>query len=242
MCRAHIINRLKATADCLCGVAVRVVRDVLWFLWGTNWIYICYVEESRPSLWYSGQSTWLQIQRSGFDSQRYQISWEVVGLERGPLSVVSTIEKLLERKSSGSGLESREYGCRDPSRWPRDTLYPQKLALTSPASGGRSVGIVRSGLRPLSFTVRERLADTHNWRYGSDFGTWKLQKYCVPFRILDNRHNLYSSGYKQRTVVHLAYVKPTNVSTAGIVTQTRACTRMQTHSRVRIIICALPNE
>jgi hypothetical protein len=28
-------------------------------------------------------------------------------------------------------------------RWPRDTLYPLKLALTSPTSGGRSVGIVR---------------------------------------------------------------------------------------------------
>jgi hypothetical protein len=28
-------------------------------------------------------------------------------------------------------------------RWPRNTLYPQKLALTSPTSGGRSVGIVR---------------------------------------------------------------------------------------------------
>jgi hypothetical protein len=24
------------------------IGDVLWFLWGTNWIYICYVEESRP--------------------------------------------------------------------------------------------------------------------------------------------------------------------------------------------------
>jgi hypothetical protein len=29
-------------------------------------------------------------------------------------------------------------------RWPRDTFYPLKLALTSPTSGGRSVGIVRS--------------------------------------------------------------------------------------------------
>jgi hypothetical protein len=28
-------------------------------------------------------------------------------------------------------------------RRPRDTLYPQKLALTSPTSGGRSAGIVR---------------------------------------------------------------------------------------------------
>jgi hypothetical protein len=33
--------------------------DVLWFLWGTNPIYICYVEESRPPLWSSGQSSWL---------------------------------------------------------------------------------------------------------------------------------------------------------------------------------------
>jgi hypothetical protein len=66
--------------------------DVLCFLWGTNWIYICYVEESRPLLWSSGQSSWLQIQRSGVDSRRYQIFWEVVGLERGPLSLVSTIE------------------------------------------------------------------------------------------------------------------------------------------------------
>jgi hypothetical protein len=60
-----------------------------------------------PPLRSSGQSSWLQIQRSGFDSWRYQIflevvdSWryqiflEVVGLEQGPLSLVSTIEELL---------------------------------------------------------------------------------------------------------------------------------------------------
>jgi hypothetical protein len=36
-------------------------------------------------------------------------------------------------------------------RWPRDTLYPLKLALTSPTIGGRSVGIVRAcGLKPRS--------------------------------------------------------------------------------------------
>jgi hypothetical protein len=47
----------------------------------------------------------------GFDSRPYQIFWEVVGLERGPLSLVRTIEELLERKSSGFGLENRDY-CR----------------------------------------------------------------------------------------------------------------------------------
>jgi hypothetical protein len=39
-----------------------------------------------------------------------------VGLERGPLGLVSTTEELLERKSSGSALEIREYGRRDPKR------------------------------------------------------------------------------------------------------------------------------
>jgi hypothetical protein len=35
-----------------------------------------------------------------------------VGREQGPLSFVSTIEELLERKSSGSDLENRDYGSR----------------------------------------------------------------------------------------------------------------------------------
>jgi hypothetical protein len=52
---------------------------------------------------------------------------KVVGLERGPLNLVSTTEELLDRKSRGSCLENREYGRRDPSRWPCGTLYPQKV-------------------------------------------------------------------------------------------------------------------
>jgi hypothetical protein len=66
-----------------------------------------------------------------------------VGLERGPINLVRIIEELLEWKSSGSGQENRINGRGDPLRWPRDTLYEQKLALTSPANGGHLVGIVR---------------------------------------------------------------------------------------------------
>jgi hypothetical protein len=62
-----------------------------------------------------------QIRRPGFDSRHNQKK-KVVGLERGPLSLVSTTEELLDRKSSGSCLENREYGRRDPSSWPRGTL------------------------------------------------------------------------------------------------------------------------
>jgi hypothetical protein len=78
--------------------------------------------------------------RSGgprFDSRALQK--KVVGLERSPLSLVSTTEELLGRKSSGSGLERREYGRRDSSRWPRGTLYPQKVG-TNFADKRRSLG------------------------------------------------------------------------------------------------------
>jgi hypothetical protein len=64
-------------------------------------------------------SSWLQIQRSGLDSRHYQIFWEIVGLERCPLSLMSTTEELLGRKSSGSGIGNRDYRRRDSSRWPR---------------------------------------------------------------------------------------------------------------------------
>jgi hypothetical protein len=51
-----------------------------------------------------------------------------VGLERGPFSLVTTIEELLESKSSSSGLENRDYDRRDPPRVDHATpLYPLKV-------------------------------------------------------------------------------------------------------------------
>jgi hypothetical protein len=78
-----------------------------------------------PSLWSSGQSSWLQIQRSGFHSWRYQIFREVLALKQGPLSFVITVEEILGRSCSSIGLEIREYGRGDPLRWPRGTVYPR---------------------------------------------------------------------------------------------------------------------
>jgi hypothetical protein len=103
-------------------------------------------------LWSSGQSSWLQMQRSWFDSRRYQIFW-VVGLERVHSASWVQLRSYLKRKSSCSGLESLEYGRRDPLRWPRGTLYPQKLALTSPPIGGRSAGTVRSRAQVKEFSL-----------------------------------------------------------------------------------------
>jgi hypothetical protein len=66
-----------------------------------------------------------------------------VGLERGPLSLVSTTQELFERKNSGSDLENQDYGHRNPHA-DVTPLHPQKLALTLLMSGGHSVGIFRS--------------------------------------------------------------------------------------------------
>jgi hypothetical protein len=70
----------------------------------------------------------------------------------------TTNEDIEDRKFSVcsndlSGLENREYYRRDESRRPRDTLYPQKLTLTSPTSGGRSVGIVRSRTQATEYSL-----------------------------------------------------------------------------------------
>jgi hypothetical protein len=75
----------------------------------------------------------------------------VVGLERGPLSLVSTIEELLEEKSSGSDLETKNTAVGTRRADHETPLYPQKLALTSPTSGGLLVGIVRSWTRATEF-------------------------------------------------------------------------------------------
>jgi hypothetical protein len=121
--------------DRLCGLVVRVSR------------YRSRGPGSIPGITRSSVKllSSLQIQRSRFDSRNYQIFWEVAGLERGP------IEELLLRNSSCSGLEIREYGYRDLLYWPRNILYPQKLALTLPTRGRRSVGILRLSTQATEF-------------------------------------------------------------------------------------------
>jgi hypothetical protein len=76
-----------------------------------------------------------------------------VGLERCPLSLVSTIEELLGRKSSGSGLETENAAAGILLTDYTTPLYPQKVALTSPKSCGRSVGIVRSRTKATEFIL-----------------------------------------------------------------------------------------
>jgi hypothetical protein len=51
------------------------------------------------------------------------------------------------------GLEIWEHVRRDPSRWPRGTLYQQKLELTSLTSCGRSADIVHLRTQAMEFFI-----------------------------------------------------------------------------------------
>jgi hypothetical protein len=79
-----------------------------------------------------------------------------VGLERGPLSLVSTTEELLDRKVAAPVWRSvnTAAGIRHADN---NTLYPHKLALTSQTSGGRSVGTVHSRIQATEFCFKSSL-------------------------------------------------------------------------------------
>jgi hypothetical protein len=62
-----------------------------------------------------------------------------VGLKRGPLSLVSTIEELLGRKSIISGREIREYNRRDRHSDHMATSLSEK-GVTNFSDKGRSLG------------------------------------------------------------------------------------------------------
>jgi hypothetical protein len=79
-------KRNNAVAEYLFCNAIQAASQLVLFRASGSW----------PPLWSSGQSSWIQIRRPGFDSRHYQK--KVVGLERGALSLVSTTEELLDRK------------------------------------------------------------------------------------------------------------------------------------------------
>jgi hypothetical protein len=116
----------------------------------------------------------------------YQIFWVVVGLERGSLSLVSTTEELLGRKSNGSGLENREYGWKDPSRCLRDTPLFAKVGITfvdMRRSLGRHISLMDSGYGVFSlytFTDIHAVYPQPPWRYQIPF--WPLlEDKCIKY-------------------------------------------------------------
>jgi hypothetical protein len=62
-------------------------------------------------------------------------------------------------------------GRGNPLRWPRDTLYPQKLALTSPTCGGRSVSVVRLRTKATEFSLYESQASRGSKQTRAPYGS-----------------------------------------------------------------------
>jgi hypothetical protein len=78
---------------------------------------------------------------------------KVVGLEGDPLSLVSTTEELLDRKVAAPvyKTDNTAVGIRYADHV-APSIRKRKLAITSPTSGGRSVGIVRSRTQNMEFS------------------------------------------------------------------------------------------
>jgi hypothetical protein len=142
-CNRIIFEKVISECEAMCNVSQGVL--LRWGFLNTNpkqehcvlstaLSFLLTIEKLVPPLWSSGQSSWLQIQRYGFDS-------------RGTLSLVSTIEGLLKKKTKLLGLIPRaNYTDRATAACRRSDchadwatpLYPQTLALTSSTSYGRS--------------------------------------------------------------------------------------------------------
>jgi hypothetical protein len=107
-------------------------RTFIWNKFRCSECLMRYRKIFPPPLWSSGQSFWLQIQRS-----RVRFLAD---------------SRFSEKQRVWNGVNSASWG-QLRLRWPRGTLYPKKLTLTPPTSGGRSVGIVHSRTSATEFSL-----------------------------------------------------------------------------------------
>jgi hypothetical protein len=96
-----------------------------------------------PPLWSIGQSSWLQIQRSRVQLPALSDFLRGSGSGKGFTQPREDNWGAVSRNWLLRSRKARLTARGDSLRWPRDTLYPQSLTLTSPTSCGRSGGIVR---------------------------------------------------------------------------------------------------
>jgi hypothetical protein len=87
------------------------------------------------------------------------------------------------KESSAPVYKTEINGRGDSLRWPRDTLYRLKLALTSPTSGGRSVGIVRWQTKaPVFFQSHSHWKSRGIWSDGAAFNDGGMSSHETPLK------------------------------------------------------------
>jgi hypothetical protein len=73
-------------------------------------------ENLKPHIQISGRLCWLVVRVPGYRSRGPGTILGTTNFFRSSRSGTRSTEELLGRKSSSSGLESRDYGCMDPLR------------------------------------------------------------------------------------------------------------------------------
>jgi hypothetical protein len=108
---ARIVTWLAMTSSfhILCSSLIFLPCDATYLRYRQHWITSHRNVGWGPQTFlFTSREQWdrlcgLVVRVPGYRSRHYQIFWEVVGLERGPLSLVSIFEELLQCKSSDSG-------------------------------------------------------------------------------------------------------------------------------------------
>jgi hypothetical protein len=109
-----------------------------------NFLDLMWWENKR--LWYVNLSS--SVGHFPVETLSPGVQWQRHEADHSPPTSVEVKKKWIYTSTSPihlhgvPGLENRDYGHRGSDH--ATPLYPQKLALTSPTSGGRSVGIVGS--------------------------------------------------------------------------------------------------
>jgi hypothetical protein len=134
-------------------------------------------KKQRPPLWSSGQSSWLQIQRSRV---RFPALPDFL---RSSKSGTGSTRPCDCNCNCKWGAISRKWRLRSKKNeinvrgdlllWPHDTLYRLKLALTSPTNGSHAVDIVR--LRAKTTELKKQKTK----RYKEN--PWILPSYYIDF-------------------------------------------------------------
>jgi len=153
-----------------CTVGQVTVDNIIWRMRNECWInkatdkhsngHNSYANAPRFTLCihiyiHSGQSFWLQIQRSRVRSPALPDFLSGNGSGTGSTQPREVkLRSYLNKKSSGSRFRKQRFTavgthCANHMK----PLYPQKLALTSPTGGGRSVGMVRLRTKATEFSL-----------------------------------------------------------------------------------------
>jgi hypothetical protein len=144
-------------------------------------------------------------------------TWRVINVGGYRISIHSPqvqLRSYLEETEVAPGLENREHSRRDPLCWPCDTLYPQKLALTSPTSVGRLVDTVRSRTQATEFVDEEGksriVAFTHQWRNVEVENAWS-SIYMSSTRLHDVLLPKGACGGREPASLHVPWTELTSL-------------------------------